>query len=196
MRIDEVINEVEFGSVARGMQKMGTGIQRMAGKFSRGAAKAAIKGDIKGQAMEGANRISTAYTKWLTVNHPNEEPSELNLELFKEFMNTSQKIKSQVTDPQFLNLIPKLKKAGAIKTSWNNSSPEKPLTIADRDQIQSIFLALAQSQLQTTNTGSSGQAMPGGTKDPEDLQKMQNAVGNMSKEQQVALFNILRKSVS
>ena len=195
MRIDEVINEVEFGAAARGIQSLKTGAQKLAGKVSRGAAKAAIKGDIKGQAMQGANNISSAYTKWLTVNHPNESEQVLNLELFKEFMSTSPKIKSQVENPEFLKLIPKLKQGGAIATSWKNSSEQEPLVIADRGHIQSIFLALAQSQFQTTSSGSR-QEIAGGSKNPEELQKMQNAVGNMSKEQQISLFNILKNTVS
>ena len=196
MRIDEVINEVEFGSVAQGMQNIKTGAQRFAGKISRGAAKAAIQGDVKAQAMKGANSISTAYTKWLAVSHPNENPVILNIELFKDFMATSAKLKPQLTDPEFLELIPDLKFKGAISASWKNSSEADRAKIADKGQISSIYLALAQSQIQTTNTGSSTpKGMPGATDDPQVLAKVDNATSNMSKDVQIATFNSLAKKL-
>ena len=63
MRIDEVINEREFGvadQLGRGAKNM---INKAAGAFSKKAATRAIRGEVQAKAMQGANNISKKYNQ-------------------------------------------------------------------------------------------------------------------------------------
>ena len=175
MRIDEVINEVEFGAVDRMKQGAKNIATKIGGKLGSNRAKIAnIRGDVKAKGMKGANVIATKYQKWLVQNHPDQSPDTLNIEQFKQWMATSPRLKNQTSTFEFLKGNPSLQNLA------KQSSPENPVQF-DGENKSAIFLNLAYADSQTqpssqNNTPTSD--VKGGNLDSKQQQEVNDWVQN------------------
>lgn len=182
MRIDEVINEREFGvadQLGRGAKNM---LNKAAGTFSKKAATRAIRGEVQGKAMQGANNISKKFNQWLVQKFPNQDPEILNIEVFKQWMGTSAKLKGQTTNFEFMSGEPQ------IQNLMKQSSPDNPVNL-DGENRQKIFLNLAYFGMQGTpgaGNQNQGQSIPAGTVQPERQQKINQAVDAINDPSELA----------
>lgn len=187
MRIDEVITEKEFGfgaRMAQGAKNIGNAI---ASKVSKTAYNKSIQGKVRSQGLKGANKISDAYIKWLAAKYPNQDPDYLNSGQFKEFMKTSNVLKSQQAAgfPMFAGM-PTVQKAFKQNDDVNFDAQTK----------QEIFLAIAMAQQPGVSNQPQFNQLGGGTTDPGELSKIQKALNNMTDAQKVALINMASQQVN
>ena len=173
MRIDEVINEVEFGAVDRMKQGAKNVASKIGSKFgSRKAKIANIRGDVKAKGMKAANVIATKYQKWLVQTHPDQPPETLNIEQFKQWMATSPRLKNQTSTFEFLKGNPSLQNLA------KQSSPDSPVQF-DGENKSAIFLNLAYADSQTQPSSNNNTLdVKGGNLDSTQQQEVNKWVQN------------------
>ena len=171
MRIDEVINEVEFGAVDRMYQGAKNVASKIGSKLgSRRAKVANIRGDVKAKGMKAANVIATKYQKWLVQNHPDQPPETLNIEQFKQWMATSPRLKNQTSTFEFLKGNPSLQNLA------KQSSPDSPVQF-DGENKSAIFLNLAYADSQTKpSSNNNTPGVKGGNLDTKQQQEVNDWV--------------------
>jgi len=173
MRIDEVINEVEFGAIDRMKQGAKNVASKIGSKLGSNKAKIAnIRGDVKAKGMKAANVIATKYQKWLVQNHPDQPPETLNIEQFKQWMATSPRLKNQTSAFEFLKGNPSLQNLA------KQSSPDSPVQF-DGENKSAIFLNLAYADSQTppsSNDNTNTPNVKGGNLGAEQQQEVNNWV--------------------
>jgi len=175
MRIDEVINEVEFGAVDRMKQGAKNIVSKIGSKLGSNRAKISnIRGDVKAKGMKAANVIATKYQKWLVQNHPDQPPETLNIEQFKQWMATSPRLKNQTSTFDFLKANPQLQNLA------KQSSSDAPVQF-DGENKSAIFLNLAYADAQTQPSSNNNTNIPnvkGGNLDSNQQQEVNKWVQN------------------
>lgn len=173
MRIDEVINEVEFGAVDRIKQGAKNVASKIGSKLgSRKAKIANIRGDVKAKGMKAANVIATKYQKWLVQNHPEQPPETLNIEQFKQWMATSPRLKNQTSTFEFLKGNPSLQNLA------KQSTPDSPVQF-DGENKSAIFLNLAYADSQTQpSSNNKTPDVKGGNLDSKQQQEVNDWVAS------------------
>jgi len=187
MLIEEIINEKEFGLLQRGKAAAANlGRSALGAMGSTRMHNKAIKGKVKQTAMKGANKVSDAYTKWTAAKYPDQDPNVLNTDQFKEFMQTSQLLKTQQSKgfPMF-NGLPSVQKA------LKDPNP----TILDRETKAEVFMTIAMSQqvpgAQPGGGTSVVKALPGASTDPKDMQDAQGVLDKLSDAQKALVANMI-----
>jgi hypothetical protein len=169
MRIDEVINEVEFGAVDRMKQGAKNVVSKIGSKLGSNRAKISnIRGDVKAKGMKAANVIATKYQKWLVQNHPDQPPETLNIEQFKQWMATSPRLKNQTSTFDFLKANPQLQNLA------KQSSSDDPVQL-DGENKSAVFLNLAYADAQTQPSSNDNTNIPnvkGGNLDSNQQQEV------------------------